>query len=72
MPPFGPTTRTELIRSLRQLGFRGPFSGGKHQFMAKERLRVRIPNPHRGDIGRNFLRAILREAGISVAEWERF
>ena len=70
MPPLGPTTRTELIRCLRQLGFRGPYSGGKHQFMVKESLRVRIPNPHQGDIGQNFLRAILRQAGISVAAWE--
>ena len=70
MPRFGPTTRTELLRCLRQLGFRGPYAGGKHQFMVKEYLRVRIPNPHRGDIGKNLLRAILREAGISVAEWE--
>jgi len=70
MPHFGPTTRPELIRCFRQLGFHGPYSGGKHQFLIKENLRVRIPNPHRGDIGKNFLRAILREAGISVAEWE--
>jgi len=70
MPPLGPTTRTELIRGLRQLGFRGPYSGGKHQFMVKESLRVRIPNPHQGDIGKNFLRAILSQAGISVAAWE--
>lgn len=71
MPRFGPTTRPDLIRYLRQLGFDGPYSGGKHQFMVKERFRLRIPNPHRGDIGRNLLRAILREAGISMAEWEK-
>jgi predicted RNA binding protein YcfA (HicA-like mRNA interferase family) len=70
MPRFGPTTRLELIRCLRQLGFHGPYSGGKHQFMVREHLRIRIPNPHRSDIGRNLLRAILREAGISMAEWE--
>lgn len=70
MPHIGPITRTELIRGLHQLGFRGPYAGGKHQFMVKESLRVRIPNPHRGDIGQHLLRAILREAGISVAEWE--
>lgn len=70
MPPWGPTTRTDLIRCLRRLGFSGPYSGGKHQFMVKEHLRVRIPNPHRGEIGRNLLRAVLREAGISMTEWE--
>jgi predicted RNA binding protein YcfA (HicA-like mRNA interferase family) len=70
MPRFGPTTRTELIHFLRQLGFHGPYSGGKHQFMVKEQLRVRIPNPHRRDVGRSLLRAILREAGVSMEEWE--
>ncbi|MBZ0168142.1 MAG: type II toxin-antitoxin system HicA family toxin [Kofleriaceae bacterium] len=70
MPRLGPTTRAALIRGLHQLGFRGPSSGGKHQFMTKGHLRIRIPNPHRGDIGGHLLRAILREAGISVAEWE--
>jgi hypothetical protein len=67
---YGPTTRADLIRYLRQMGFRGPYSGGKRQFIVKEHLRLRIPNPHRGDIGRNLLGAILPEAGISVGEWE--
>ena len=70
MPSFGPTTRIELIRCLRKVGFQGPTSGGKHQFMVKGNLRLRIPNPHRGDIGSNLLRAILRQAGISISEWE--
>jgi hypothetical protein len=26
------------MRCLRQLGFRGPYSGGKHQFMVREHL----------------------------------
>jgi hypothetical protein len=38
--------------------------------MVREHPRVRIPNPHRSDIGKNLLRAILKEADISVAEWE--
>jgi predicted RNA binding protein YcfA (HicA-like mRNA interferase family) len=70
MPPFGPIKRKDLIQYMRQLGFLGPYSGGKHQFMTKENLRIRIPNPHREDIGMNLLRAILREAGISMADWE--
>jgi len=70
MPRFGPITRTELVQCLRQLGFHGPYSGGKHEFMVKGQLRVRIPNPHRGDIGRNLLRAVLRQAGIAITDWE--
>ncbi|MBC6474079.1 MAG: type II toxin-antitoxin system HicA family toxin [Hormoscilla sp. GM102CHS1] len=50
--------------------FPGPYSGGKHQFMARDSLRVHIPNPHGGDISRNLLRRILMQAGISQDEWE--
>jgi len=71
MPKFGPTTRTKLIRFRRRLGFHGPYSGGKHQFMTKEQIRVRIPNPHRRNIGRNLLARIIRQAGVSMADWER-
>ena len=31
MPHFGPVKHAELIRTLRLVGFIGPFSGGKHQ-----------------------------------------
>jgi len=40
---------------------------GKHQFMVRGGLRVRIPNPHREDIGKNLLGEILREAGIEIS-----
>ena len=39
--------------------------------MLKGQLRVRIPNPHKGDIGKNLLKQILREAGIGTATWEK-
>jgi len=70
MPKFGPIKRKDLIRYLRQLGFVGPYSGGKHQFMVKEKLKVRIPNPHKGDIGENLLKQILNEIGIDRTKWE--
>jgi hypothetical protein len=35
MPRFGPIKRQDLIRALRQLGFEGPYSGTRHQFMIK-------------------------------------
>ncbi len=54
------------------MGFNGPFSGGKHQFMLKGDLKVRIPNPHkRSDITDSLLNEILKQAGISKNEWER-
>ncbi len=71
MPPFGPVRRTELVRALRSLGFEGPFSGGKHQFMVRGTVTLRIPNPHHADIGRELLSRILRQAGIERADWER-
>ena len=71
MPTLGPIKRKDLISYLRQLGFMGPYSGGKHQFMTKEDLRVRIPNLHGGDIGTNLLKRILEEAGIDRVEWEK-
>ena len=70
MPPFGPISRRRLIRCLRELGFDGPYSGGNHAFMLKGDITLTLPNPHRGDIGRELLTRILRQAGISRAEWE--
>lgn len=72
MPPFGPIKRSDLIKYLRKYGFDGPYSGGKHSFMVKGDLTLTIPNPHRQDIGREFLSRILRQAGISREEWEKF
>ncbi|MFN8499946.1 MAG: type II toxin-antitoxin system HicA family toxin [Anaerolineae bacterium] len=71
MPRLGPIGRRNLIRHLRQLGFEGPYAGSKHEMMVKGELRLRIPNPHAGDIDRNLLVDILRQAGISRDEWEK-
>ncbi len=70
MPQFGPIKRNELVRYLKQLGFEGPYSGGKHQFMVKGDRTLRIPNPHRSDIGKELLSRILRQAGVPKDEWE--
>jgi predicted RNA binding protein YcfA (HicA-like mRNA interferase family) len=70
MPTFGPISRNDLIRYLRKLGFEGPYSGGKHQFMMKNDLTPRIPNPHQGNIGKELLARILRQARIDKDEWE--
>jgi predicted RNA binding protein YcfA (HicA-like mRNA interferase family) len=64
MPAFGPVKRKDLVRYLRELGFEGPFSGGKHQFMIKADVTLRIPNPHQSDISKELLSRILRQAGI--------
>ena len=62
--------RKELIRKFRALGYSGPFSGGKHQFMIKESQKIRIPNPHPGDVSASLVKEILRQAGISSQEWD--
>lgn len=70
MPPFGPVRRADLVRALRSLGFAGPFSGGRHEFMVRGDVTLRIPNPHQGDIGKDLLARILRQGRIDRAEWE--
>ena len=61
-----PLSRRQLIQKMRLLGFHGPYSGGKHQFMAKETLKVRIPKPHKtNEVSEALLSEILRQTGIS-------
>lgn len=69
MPRLTPISRVEFIRRLRKIGFRGPYSGGQHEFMLRGDLRLILPNPHRGDVSVDLLRRILRRAGISHQEW---
>jgi len=53
MPAIGPISRRNLVRHLRQLGFQGPFPGGRHSYMDNGTVTLVIPNPHRGDISRD-------------------
>jgi len=71
MPPIGPISRRQLIRYLHQLGFQGPNTRAKHSYMDNGVVMVTIPNPHEGDIDRDLLLRILRQAGIARAAWER-
>jgi predicted RNA binding protein YcfA (HicA-like mRNA interferase family) len=71
MPRFGPTKRQELVRYLYALGFDGPHPGGKHLFMQHGDITIIIPNPHRGDVSRELLSRILRQAGVGREEWEQ-
>ncbi len=71
MPQFGAVKRKDLIRFLKQLGFDGPYSGGRHQFMIKDDITLRIPNPHQSDIGKELLSRILRQARIDRGVWEK-
>ncbi|UCE52420.1 MAG: type II toxin-antitoxin system HicA family toxin [Desulfobacterales bacterium] len=65
-------SRKKLIQKLRSLGFQGPYSGGKHQFMIKGQLKLRIPNPHkRKDIHHSLVTEIINQAGISMEDWDK-
>ena len=64
-------SRRELVRKFRSLGYLGPFSGKKHQFMIKGKKKIRIPNPHgSGDINVSLVKEILRQASITDEEWD--
>jgi len=65
-------SRKELIKKFRALGYSGPLSGGKHQFMIKGKKKIRIPNLHgSGDIHISLFKEILRQAGIGSDEWNK-
>lgn len=59
------------MKRLRELGFDGPYTGGRHPQMRRDDVTVIIPNPHEGDIGVGLLRRLLNQAGISRDEWFR-
>ncbi len=65
-----PLSPREIIRRLRRLGFDGPFPSGKHQYMRKAGLRLRVPNPHGEDVSVGLIAELLRQAGISGEEGE--
>jgi predicted RNA binding protein YcfA (HicA-like mRNA interferase family) len=69
MPLIGPIKRKDLIKNLIKLGFSGPYSGGKHQFMEKGNITLRLPNPHKSDIGVELLIRILKQANIRNSDW---
>ncbi|MGA2052530.1 MAG: type II toxin-antitoxin system HicA family toxin [Opitutales bacterium] len=64
-----PVSRSDLIRRLRELGWDGPHSGGRHEYMIKGEMRLFVPNPHGSSIGPPLLTTILREGGICRNEW---
>ena len=44
MSRWTPSSRRDFIRRLRKLGFDGPYSGTRHQFMVYEQYRLAIPS----------------------------
>jgi hypothetical protein len=70
-----PCKRREFIRRLRSMGFDGPFSGSRHQFLVYAENRLTIPSNEEFSVPQ--LRMMLREAGeilgrdITQQEWDR-
>lgn len=60
----------KLVQKFRNLGFDGPYAGGRHLFMKKKDLKVIIPNPHSRDIDKSLVFEILGQAEISNEDWE--
>lgn len=44
MSPWRPCKRRDFIQRLRRLGFEGPYSGTRHQFMVFQQSRLAIPS----------------------------
>ena len=59
MSQWTPCKRRDFIRRLRNLGFDGPFSGTRHQFMVYKQHRLAIPSNAEYSIPQ--LRLMIRE-----------
>ena len=76
MSRWTPCKRRDFIRRLRILGFDGPFSGTRHQFMVYKRHRLSIPSNTEYSIPQ--LRMMIREVEeiigkeITADEWNCF
>ena len=64
-----PVSRRELIQRLTQLGFDGPYAGGRHMFMLRREQRLIIPNLHRHEVSVDLLRRILKQGEITKESW---
>ncbi len=70
---WSPCKRREFIRRLRKLGFEGPVSGTRHQFMVYQQYRLAIPSNAEYSVPqlRFMLQEVARIIGreITVEEW---
>jgi hypothetical protein len=71
---WNPCKRVVFIRRLRKLGFEGPYSGTKHQFLLYGTLRLTVPSDAEYSVPqlRTMLRevAVLLQREITADEWE--
>ena len=75
MSLWQPCKRRVFIKRLRKLGFEGPFSGTRHQFMLFRNYRLSIPSNTEFSVPQ--LRMMIREAEsildrtLDSDEWNR-
>ena len=73
MSRWTPCKRSDFIRKLRRLGFDGPFTGTRHQFMVLSQRRLAIPS--NSELSVPQLRMMVREIEsllgreVSAEEW---
>jgi predicted RNA binding protein YcfA (HicA-like mRNA interferase family) len=69
-PPLPVVTPKQLVRAIKKAGFNPHHQSGSHLFLYSVRLPVTIVciPLHDGDLKRGTLKAILRQAGLSVAD----
>ncbi|MGL5135675.1 MAG: type II toxin-antitoxin system HicA family toxin [Planktothrix sp.] len=74
MSRWKPCKRRDFIQKLQKVGFSGPFSGSKHQFMIYESHRLTIPSNDEYSVPQ--LRIMIREVEdilaqqITLKEWD--
>jgi len=64
MSRLTPCKRRDFIRRLRQIGFDGPYSGTRHQFMIYKQHRLAIPSNAEYSVPQ--LRMMLQEIEVIV------
>jgi len=64
-----PVSWKQLVKRLKDCGFEGPFSGGKHPYMIKKELVLTLPNPHKNEISVDLLSRVLKQADIKREDW---
>lgn len=73
MNRWTPCKRRDFIRRLRKLGFEGPYSGTRHQFMTYQNHRLSIPSNSEYSVPQ--LRFMVREIEailereITMSDW---
>ena len=66
MKSWNPCKRRDFIRKLKAHGFKGPYSGAKHQFMIYGQQRLSIPSNKEYSIPQ--LKMMITEISLITAE----